>query len=89
MGRLAKAVLASVRETIEREAGPEITYVEEPGAENPFLVYARAGEACPRCRRAKLERLVQAGRATFLCPRCQGRPGPRARKGSRGGAGRR
>src|SRR6266568_7088127 len=49
--RLAGAVLASVNETIAREEGPEIAYVEEPGTENPFLVYAREGERCPRCRR--------------------------------------
>jgi formamidopyrimidine-DNA glycosylase len=70
-GALADAVLASVRESIALEEGPEITYVEEPGAENPFLVYAREGERCPRCRRAAIARLVQAQRSTFFCPRCQ------------------
>jgi formamidopyrimidine-DNA glycosylase len=70
-GALADAVLASVRESIAREEGPEITYVEEPGSENPFLVYDREGERCPRCRRAALVRVVQAQRSTFFCPRCQ------------------
>jgi formamidopyrimidine-DNA glycosylase len=69
--RLADAILVSVRETIAREEGPEIAYVEEPGTENPFLVYAREGEKCPRCRRAKIVRVVQAQRSTFFCPRCQ------------------
>jgi formamidopyrimidine-DNA glycosylase len=69
--RLADAVLASVQEAIAREAGPEIVYVEEPGSENPFLVYDREGERCPRCRRAALRRIVQAQRSTFFCPRCQ------------------
>ncbi len=69
--RLAAAVLGSVRETIAREAGPEPSYVEEPGSENPFLVYAREGERCPRCRREEIRRLVQAQRSTFFCPRCQ------------------
>jgi formamidopyrimidine-DNA glycosylase len=68
--RLAGGVLATVRETIAREEGPEIAYVEE-GAENPFLVYGRAGEPCPSCRRGRIRRLVQAGRSTYLCPRCQ------------------
>ena len=68
---LAKAVLASFRMTLEAEDGPEITYVEEPGAENPFLVYAREGERCPRCRRATLRRIVQAQRSSFFCPACQ------------------
>jgi formamidopyrimidine-DNA glycosylase len=68
--RLADGVLAVVRDTIVREEGPEIAYVEE-GAENPFLVYDRAGEHCPRCRKGRIVRLVQAGRSTYLCPRCQ------------------
>ncbi len=68
---LARAVLASFRMTLEAEDGPEITYVEEPGAANPFLVYAREGERCPRCRRARLRRIVQAQRSTFFCPACQ------------------
>lgn len=75
--RLADAILASVRESIAREEGPEITYVEEPGAENPFLVYAREGERCPRCRRGTIARFVQAQRSTFFCPRCQAGTVPR------------
>ncbi len=71
VGRLARSILASFRETVSLEDGPEITYVEEPGAENPFLVYGREGERCPRCRRAALRRIVQAQRSTFFCPRCQ------------------
>lgn len=72
---LAAGILASFRMTLDAEDGPEITYVEEPGAENPFLVYAREGEPCPRCRRAgrtsPIRRIVQAQRSTFFCPRCQ------------------
>ncbi len=50
-------------------------------APNPFLVYGRAGARCPRRSEAASEaakkvastivRIVQAGRATFYCPRCQ------------------
>jgi formamidopyrimidine-DNA glycosylase len=69
--RLAGGVLASVRETIAREQGAEITYVEESGAENPFRVYGREGERCPACRRGTIRRLAQGGRSTFFCPRCQ------------------
>jgi formamidopyrimidine-DNA glycosylase len=67
---LCRAVLASFREALAAEEGPEIVYVEE-GGENPFLVYAREGERCPRCRRAAIRRIVQAQRSTFYCPRCQ------------------
>jgi formamidopyrimidine-DNA glycosylase len=68
--RLAQAIVEAMREGIARQESPEITYVEE-GGENPFLVYGREGETCPRCRRAKIVRIVQAQRSTFFCPRCQ------------------
>ncbi len=35
-----------------------------------LMVYGREGEPCRRCGQA-IERLVQAGRSTFFCPRCQ------------------
>lgn len=69
--RLADAILGSIRETIEREEGPELEYVEEPGSENPFLVYGREGEPCPRCKKGRLARETQAQRSTYFCPRCQ------------------
>jgi formamidopyrimidine-DNA glycosylase len=42
-------------------------------------VYDHVGEKCPTCRRATIQRTVQAQRSTYFCPRCQGR-----RKGHRG-----
>jgi formamidopyrimidine-DNA glycosylase len=69
--RLARAVLASMRASLrqlEQRRG-DVTYVEE-GAPNPFAVYDRAGERCPRCGRAKIERVALGGRGTFFCPRC-------------------
>jgi formamidopyrimidine-DNA glycosylase len=86
---LARAVLASIRRTIREEDGPEVVYVEEPGAPNPFRVYGREGERCPRCRGADIRRAVQAQRSTYWCPRCQpprpGRPAPGARAAARTG----
>ncbi len=35
-----------------------------------FLVYGREGEACGGCGGA-IRRIVQAGRSTFYCPKCQ------------------
>jgi formamidopyrimidine-DNA glycosylase len=69
--RLAAAILAAMKDGIARQESPEITYVEE-GGENPFLVYGKAGERCPRCRKGTIQRVVQAGRSTFWCARCQG-----------------
>lgn len=41
--------------------------------DHPFKVYDREGLACPRCR-VKVARMTQAGRSTYWCPGCQGRP---------------
>jgi formamidopyrimidine-DNA glycosylase len=68
--RLAAAVVEAMKDGIARQESPEITYVEE-GGENPFLVYAREGEKCPRCGKGTITRIVQAQRSTFFCPRCQ------------------
>jgi formamidopyrimidine-DNA glycosylase len=36
-----------------------------------FLVYDREGQPCKLGCRDKVKRIVQAGRSTFYCPRCQ------------------
>jgi len=81
VSRLVRAVLASIQFTLSTfaESGADggdadIGYVEEGDVPNPFLVYGRAGEPCPRCparRRSVITRIVQAQRATFFCPNCQ------------------
>lgn len=43
------------------------------GYQNEHRVYDRAGEACFTCRTVKIQRIVQAQRATFFCPGCQRR----------------
>ncbi len=70
LGAVARAIEASLRRTLDAERAEEITYVEEVGADNPFLVYGRHGAPCPRCR-GTLERFVLGGRGTFACRRCQ------------------
>ena len=55
LGRLARGLLASIRYTLKTfahsgadGADADIEYVEERRIPNPFLVYGRAGEPCPR-----------------------------------------
>jgi formamidopyrimidine-DNA glycosylase len=79
LGRLARAILASIRYTLARfadegaDAGDgAIVYVEEDRKANPFKVYGRAGEPCPR-RNGTIRRIVQAGRSTFFCEACVAR----------------
>lgn len=67
---IARGLETSIARTLAHESGPEITYVEEAGAPNPFTIYGRGGEPCPRCR-APLDRYVLGGRGTVSCARCQ------------------
>ena len=68
------ALAAALQQTIERtllaQAGPKIMYVEEAGAQNPFVIYEREGEPCPRCRRP-LHKIFLSGRGSVFCPHCQ------------------
>jgi formamidopyrimidine-DNA glycosylase len=71
--RLARAIGESLERAIaSMEGEDEIVYVES-GGPNPFRVYDREGEPCPRCG-ARLVREVARGRASFLCRKCQRRP---------------
>ncbi|MEQ8588048.1 MAG: bifunctional DNA-formamidopyrimidine glycosylase/DNA-(apurinic or apyrimidinic site) lyase [Thalassobaculaceae bacterium] len=74
--RLADAVKAVLTEAIaaggsslrdHRQVSGELGYFQ-----HTFRVYDRAGETCPTpaCT-GTVKRLVQSGRSTFYCPRCQ------------------
>jgi formamidopyrimidine-DNA glycosylase len=71
----ALRLVRSLRRTLEREIARYRSgsgaYLHE-GGENDFKVYGRAGEPCPSCR-TPIARLVQGGRSSYFCPRCQPR----------------
>ncbi|GAC1353479.1 MAG: bifunctional DNA-formamidopyrimidine glycosylase/DNA-(apurinic or apyrimidinic site) lyase [Polyangiales bacterium] len=67
---LARGIDETLARTLAHEQGPEITYVEDAGAPNPFVIYGRGGEPCPRCE-TPLTRIVLGGRTTVFCARCQ------------------
>lgn len=69
---IARAIRWSIDRTLALEEGPEITYVEDADAPNPFIVYGHGGEPCPRCKR-KLMRVVLGRRTTAFCRSCQRR----------------
>ena len=79
VNRLAAAIRKTIDFTLKTfaEAGADggdadIGYVEERAIPNPFLVYGREGKRCPgKESKGVIVRIVQAGRATFYCPRCQ------------------
>lgn len=60
----AKRLLRDVRKVLHRASGSRY---EDDGR---FDVYDREGLACRRCRGA-IERIPQAGRSTYFCPKCQ------------------
>lgn len=70
VARLVKAMRWTLTESLKRDRGAETTYVSESADDNPFVIYGRAGEPCPRCKRP-IERRELAGRGTYWCPNCQ------------------
>ena len=74
--RIAEATHAYIRDTLAvEEASPtdEVVYLSVAGAHNPFHVYGREGEGCPRCE-GILIRESMGGRPSFFCDDCQASP---------------
>ena len=74
LARLARGLLESIRYTLRTfkhsgadGADADIDYVEERKIPNPFVVYARAGEPCPRLCAANVEAAVTAGSSCGSC----------------------
>ena len=65
----AGRVLDGVRTALGRGLRREGRYAE--GDSHEFLVYDREGLACHHGCGAKIRRIVQGGRSTFFCPKCQ------------------
>jgi formamidopyrimidine-DNA glycosylase len=46
--------------------------LNQPGGyQNHHRVYDRVDQLCLTCQQGKIKRIVQCGRSTFYCPRCQ------------------
>ena len=61
---LVDAIKEVLKEAIRRQ--------RRSGDGNPFYVYDREGEPCPRRRcRGTIRRITQAGRSSYYCPVCQ------------------
>jgi formamidopyrimidine-DNA glycosylase len=73
---LAGAVQSVLREAIEAGGSTLRDYANADGGlgyfQHSFRVYGREGEPClkPGCK-GRVERIVQAGRSTYACSRCQ------------------
>ena len=75
VGRLSRAIKATLRRAIRHRGSTLRDYLDADGAAGGFQrlhrVYDREGDPCHRCRTA-IERIVLGGRSTHFCPRCQG-----------------
>lgn len=72
--RLYPAIIAVLREAIEAGGSSLSDFAATDGAlgyfQHRFDVYDRQGDACGVCG-APIKRIVQGGRSTFFCGRCQ------------------
>lgn len=75
--RLAQAVRTVLARAIEVGGSSLRDFVGVDGRSGYFMldaqVYERNGLGCRRCRTARIRRIIQGGRATYFCPRCQRR----------------
>jgi formamidopyrimidine-DNA glycosylase len=74
--RLAASVEAVLLQAIECGGTTISDYRSVDGTEGKFVqelqVYGRQGQPCPNCgAKHSISRIVQGGRATFYCARCQ------------------
>lgn len=69
---LAETIVEFLEYVIAAEQSDEVVYLEESRADNPFDVYGREGEECPRCG-TEIERVKVGGRSSYYCPGCQGK----------------
>jgi len=75
--RLHHSIRAILQEAIDAGSTLRIDLTEANGSyfgttERFWRVYEREGEPCVNCGR-KIRRIVQGGRSTYYCPRCQRR----------------
>jgi len=72
--RLAAAVVAVLRQAIGQGGTTLNDFADGEGRSGYFQVslsaYGREGEPCPTCG-TPIGRIVQSGRSTYYCPRCQ------------------
>jgi formamidopyrimidine-DNA glycosylase len=71
---LVKAIKATLHDAIKAGGSSLRDHRRADGSlgdfQHKFQVYDREGEPCPHCK-GKVKRIVQSGRSTFYCPRCQ------------------
>ena len=73
-GRLLRAIKSTLRRAIRHKGSTMMDYRTASGANGSFQkyhrVYRRTDQPCRSCG-TPIERIIAAGRSTFLCPKCQ------------------
>ena len=73
--KLVPAIKAVLKEAIKAGGSTLRDYAGADGElgyfQHHFLVYDREGEPCPNACGGTIKRIVQSGRSTFYCPKCQ------------------
>jgi formamidopyrimidine-DNA glycosylase len=73
--RLVPAIKNVLKEAIKAGGSTLRDYARTDGGlgyfQHRFKVYDREGEPCPKRGCGTVKRIVQAGRSTFYCPKCQ------------------
>lgn len=71
---LHAGILGALRDSLAAGGSSFNDYVDAIGTEGSFMlevaVFQREGSPCPRCG-APVKRIVQSGRSTFYCAKCQ------------------
>ncbi len=67
---LARELPAYFDWLVADQQADELYYLSQGKVDNPFTVYRRDGQPCPRCASA-IARHVRQGRSTYYCPQCQ------------------
>jgi formamidopyrimidine-DNA glycosylase len=82
-GKVSRAALArlvpAIREVLEQsigDGGSSLRDYARPDGElgyfaSRFEVYGREGQSCRTCEGRNVQRVVQGGRSTWFCPKCQ------------------
>jgi formamidopyrimidine-DNA glycosylase len=74
LSRLYRAIRRVLRRAIELRGSSIADYLDAEGRAGEFQrlhrAYGREGESCFRCK-AKIRRMIVAGRSSYYCPKCQ------------------
>ncbi len=74
LNKLSDAIKTVLEKSLAEGGSTLKDFISAEGQQGYFTmhanVYGKEGENCPRCK-GKIKRIIQNGRSTFYCPKCQ------------------